>query len=518
MASGSRKNKENKKRAVKQLNFISGGYKIDDAVISQNGSSSEKNNIKNKIDKDVISVESSKSTDKQKNNEYGAWEKHNKGIGSKLLKKMGHEKGKGLGKSQQGIALPIEAFQRLGKGTIGSYGSETKEVHSNVENKYKLKPWLKDKDRQRDNRNRDHGKNKNNEPIWLKYKMRQIEKGMRKQKHFTNIDRRSPREKIFSNKRMECRDRDLDMFSNSPSPSQQDVLILAKSPKEPDEGSVGKIVFRVHNNKRRIVELESAMAKMAENHSLLVQQCQKDEALIPISDKIMELTNQITDNCFKYSSQAQSTTASPSTSAMPIRHQLNDLVTLVGQVQEHNAAPSSDVLLETLFFLKPTINCIFKDWNPLQNEDHGLEMLQDLRFFIETNAFCENDSQKSASRYNRLEAFKAIVEQYVVQGLRGALGDWNIQEPHIMINLLTTWASVLNEKQVKQLYTFVFNVKLRKGLKTVERPNKETFKSILLPWAPILGRKLKTLPAYVVSQISFDFKEPDVVEVSSGDD
>ncbi|THD24298.1 Tuftelin-interacting protein 11 [Fasciola hepatica] len=56
---------------------------------------------------------------------FGAWERHTKGIGMKLLEQMGYQPGRGLGSEGQGITTPVQATQRVGKVAVGYFGSES---------------------------------------------------------------------------------------------------------------------------------------------------------------------------------------------------------------------------------------------------------------------------------------------------------------------------------------------------------------------------------------------------------
>ena len=63
---------------------------------------------------------------------FGEWEKHTKGIGSKLLQDVGYQPGMGLGKNLQGKSNIVEAHPREGIGAYGHLGARPKEKQLDI--------------------------------------------------------------------------------------------------------------------------------------------------------------------------------------------------------------------------------------------------------------------------------------------------------------------------------------------------------------------------------------------------
>lgn len=65
---------------------------------------------------------------RQVDKDFGEWEKYTKGVGMKLLEKMGYQKGMGIGRGGEGLVNPVQPKLRAAKkGGLGFGGDERTE-------------------------------------------------------------------------------------------------------------------------------------------------------------------------------------------------------------------------------------------------------------------------------------------------------------------------------------------------------------------------------------------------------
>uniref|UniRef100_A0A0K0ER21 G-patch domain-containing protein n=1 Tax=Strongyloides stercoralis TaxID=6248 RepID=A0A0K0ER21_STRER len=128
--SKSKKYEDEKKKLSKPINFVSGGTTKD----NDDNDKEEKKEFKNQT------INSKINTEKSFSNEFAGMRKpvsNNISKGSvimNIMKKMGYDETKGLGKDKQGTIDTIEVNVRPGRGALGSYDFENKKINEKQNN------------------------------------------------------------------------------------------------------------------------------------------------------------------------------------------------------------------------------------------------------------------------------------------------------------------------------------------------------------------------------------------------
>uniref|UniRef100_H2YDR9 Tuftelin-interacting protein 11 n=1 Tax=Ciona savignyi TaxID=51511 RepID=H2YDR9_CIOSA len=129
--SGWSKFKKKSSKYSEPVNFISGGVKNGDGPSIPEDKMQESEKVFHTVNKSSKSSNgsgsyslASKGKKEKVDSQFASFERHTKGIGMKLLTKMGYRHGRGLGKGNQGIINPVEAIKRNKKAGLGSGGSE----------------------------------------------------------------------------------------------------------------------------------------------------------------------------------------------------------------------------------------------------------------------------------------------------------------------------------------------------------------------------------------------------------
>ncbi|GFY83972.1 GC-rich sequence DNA-binding factor-like protein with Tuftelin interacting domain-containing protein [Actinidia rufa] len=360
----------------------------------------------------------------------GAFEKYTKGIGMKLLEKMGYKGGR-LGKNEQGIVTPIEAKLRPKKMGMGfnDYKEATLPALQELEDKKSL-PLVS------------QPATRSKEKLWLK-------QARQKKKDYVTP------EELLTRKQ----EQGLEVVQKVFDMREPQVRVLTN--------------LENLNAEEKARENDIPMPELQHNVRLVVDLAEVDLQKI---DQDLRNERQTVVILQKEKEKLQS-------GASRQKQQLDNMVDIRRHADDYKLCNLSSIACS---FALPLFIRVFQGWDPLQNPSHGVDLMSLWKNLLQgEDCF---DFSDAASPYTQL--FMEVVFPAVrISGTN----TWQARDPEPMLRFLESWEKLLPPLVLQTILDNIVMPKLSTAVDSWD-PRRETIPihAWVHPWLPLLGQNLET--------------------------
>ncbi|VDP22748.1 unnamed protein product [Soboliphyme baturini] len=410
---------------------------------------------------------------------FGDWERHTKGIGAKLLSKMGYVAGKGLGKKAQGIAEPIQAVPRPGRGAIGAYGPETPQQkkdradgiakttsQSEVTAGEEEKQWKK-------------------RPGHLKPKyvfrtlddvvksMATTTKSRISADHATTkvIDMTGKQQRVYTGYEAFKTRTKMPIEMLEPMTSRQDF-------------DIPELVFNLELlvklaedaiivNERQLRTVQDQMVTLEHEEKIRMDSFQEAEAATSNLSSFLDELNR-----FKTCQENGSLT-------------LEDCLELLCKLRKnyYEEYKLYDLPRAIICPVLQLMHARFSEWNPLDNPDSDVELMREWRGILD-----ESGEWNHSTKIEDMNLYHRIIWECWMPVFRRAALKWDPRNPDIMVMLIDKWKEALPLWILENILEQVILPRLQNEVDNWN-PLKDTIPihQWIHPWLPLMGDRLQPL-------------------------